>query len=77
MAMVRGFKGGKADVILRPSEKVALQTTDLTSIYGKEVVFKDVEFKDQQQIYGISPSSGSPGGTSTFLGDIVRGLFGK
>lgn len=73
MAMVRGFKAGKADVILRPSEKVALQTTDLTSIYGKEIVFKDVEFNDQQDMYSTPASPGS----SSFLGDIIRGLFGK
>ncbi len=65
---VSGFRGGKVDVVLRPSEKAALQTTDVTRIYGQEIVFKDVIFQSQgggNQIQGGS-----------LIGEFVRGLFG-
>lgn len=65
-----GFRGGKVDVVLRPNEKVALQTTSVARIYGKEIVLKDVEFANQGGIGGST-------GTTTILGDLVRGLFGK
>jgi hypothetical protein len=66
--MAVGFKGGKADVVLRPSTKAALRTTDITRIYGKEIVFEGVEF--QQQGHGIRGSG------STIMGDLIRGLLG-
>lgn len=38
------FRGGKADVILRPRLASAAQTTDLTRACNGEIVLRDVEF---------------------------------
>jgi hypothetical protein len=59
------FTAHKVDVILRPNASAALLTTDLTRIYGAELVFKDVDV--QWVDYGRRAKSGG----------FFQFLFGK
>ena len=60
------FKGSKVDIILRPSVEAALRTTDVSSIYGDEIVYKDVQV--QRQDSGRTVISG---------GSIWQWFFGR
>jgi hypothetical protein len=64
MGRAPSFKGNKVDIILRPSAEAALRTTDITSIYGDEIVYKDVSVQRQD-------AGGSVGGS------VLQWLFGR
>lgn len=51
------LKGGKTDLIFRPSAAAALRTVDLTRIYNGEIVLRGVEIQTQQAMISTRASS--------------------
>jgi hypothetical protein len=52
---VKGFKGGRVDLVLKPRPDLAARTTDLTRVYDGEVVIKNVDV--QKMNTGVSSYS--------------------
>jgi hypothetical protein len=67
---VKGLKGKKVDVILRPNEAVLANTFDQTRMYDGEIVLKDVQVDRQDA--GMGQSIFSMPGRS-----LIQGLFGR
>jgi hypothetical protein len=75
---VQGFDADTVDVVLRPSEKAAARTIDLTRIYGEEIVAKDVHVSVMTQdgtgtVVSVKPSKAKPTSLWLSLQRLVTG----
>ncbi len=74
---IEDFDASTVDVVLRPSQKAALRTTDLFKIYGEELVFKDVPVTIRDQSGNTTSSvTKKPKGPNLWL-ELQRALGGR